>query len=110
MQLKIKKALEFLVGERLQNNGSNRKIQLIIDDEVQIYKIFSIYKIDPEEYYITTKFDNKEEYDTFVTTIMGRSLYDFKENKSDMNKILTLSTCVNSNNMRLVVHAYKIDE
>lgn len=87
---------------------SNQKIQLIVDGEVQIYKMFSVYKIEAEDYYITTQF-TKKDYDTFVSTIMNRSIYDFKVNKDDINKILTLSTCYNINNLRLVVHAYRME-
>ena len=100
--------LNKVLSKEWLDDESNKKIQLITEDGVQIYKIFSIYKIEAEEYYITTKF-SESDFEDFKNTIMKRSLYDFKENKAEMNNILTLSTCYDNNNTRLVVHAFKVD-
>ena len=99
--------LNKVMDEEWLKDESNKKIQFITDEGVQVYKIFSIYKIQSEDYYITTHF-TKEDYDTFINTIMDRSIYNFNEDKKDITKVLTLSTCYDNHNNRLVVHAYKV--
>ena len=69
-----------------------------------MWQIFSVYKIEEESYYITTNFDNNEEYITFLNTIEDRSLYNFNTTLSSSDRILTLSTCY-SDTVRTVVHA-----
>ena len=91
------------------NSESNRKIQLIINGKVYIYKIFSVYKIQAEDYYINTSFKSDEEYKSFINTIKDRSIYKYNDDISKIENILTLSTCYDNNNTRLAVHAYLID-
>lgn len=97
------------INKEWNNDESNRKIQLIIDDKVYIYKIFSVYKVQAEDYYINTSFTNNEEYKEFLNTIKNRSIYKYNEDISETKNILTLSTCYDNNNIRLAVHAYLID-
>ena len=73
-----------------------------------IYKVFSIYKIENEDYYITTQFNNDSEYKKFLTTIKSRSIKDFNVEISETDSILTLSTCANNNKYRVVLHAKRI--
>ena len=91
------------------NDESNRKIQLIINDKVYIYKIFSVYKVQVEDYYINTKFSSDSDYKKFLNTIKDRSMYKYNEDISETKNILTLSTCYDNHNTRLAVHAYLID-
>ena len=92
-----------------EKDESNRKIQIIIDDKVYIYKIFSVYKIKAEDYYINTQFKTEADYKEFIKTIKKRSQYNFNEDISETKNILTLSTCYDNNDTRLAVHAYLID-
>ena len=69
-----------------------------------VWKIFSVYTIEPESYYIKTLFNNIE-YQQFIDTIKSRSIYNFNEEVNINDKILTLSTCDNSGKKRVVVHA-----
>ena len=72
------------------------------------YKVFSVYEIDEEDYYIKTTFSSDEDYSAFIRTIKGRSIYNYGLEPDINSKILTLSTCSTSNR-RLVVHAYRIN-
>ena len=56
-------------------------------------------------YYITTNFTDELVYQDFLNTILYRSYFDFETNLNFNDKILTLSTCTNVNDGRLVVHA-----
>ena len=49
----------------LYNNKDNHIIRLSTDTENTLWQIFSVYKIPEESYYITTNFNNNEEYNKF---------------------------------------------
>lgn len=86
------------------NNKDNHIIRLSTDTENTLWQIFSVYKIPEESYYITTNFNNNEEYSKFLNTIKQRSIHNFNTNLDTNDKILTLSTCY-SDTERTVVHA-----
>ena len=71
------------------------------------YQIFSTYTIEPEEYYIQTVF-NDTNYEQFLNTIKSRSTYNYDVQLDTSDKILTLSTCNDNGNKRIVVHAKQI--
>lgn len=100
-------SLKKVINEEWYNNEDNRYITLIIENETQIYEVFSVYQIEKEDYYIQTNF-NTEEFNTFAQTIKKRSKKDFNVNISGEDNILTLSTCANNNKYRVVLHAKKI--
>jgi sortase B len=73
------------------------------------YQIFSAYTIEPEEYYLQTEF-NEINYLNFIEKIKERSTNNYNINVETTDKILTLSTCNDSGNKRIVVHAKEIDK
>ena len=85
-------------------NKDNHIIRLSTETENTLWQIFSVYKIEEESYYITTKFYSDEEYSEFLNTLASRSLYNFNTTLTSSDKILTLSTCY-SDTERTVVHA-----
>ena len=85
----------------------NRKVTFITEKEEAIYEVFSVYKIEVEDYYITTNFKNKE-FSKFIKTIKERSIKDFDVKVTEKDSILTLSTCDNDNKYRIVLHAKKV--
>lgn len=68
------------------------------------WQIFSIYKINNTNDYLTTSFASKTAYKKFLRIITTRSIKDFNVEVTTNDKILTLSTCIDQNK-RLVVHA-----
>ena len=88
-------------------NEENLKITLITNDGEQIYKVFSVYQIKDEDYYIKTEFAENE-FQKFVENLKKRSIHNFNEDLKDTNTILTLSTCSASGKERVVLHAKKI--
>ncbi len=88
------------------NDEANRKIIFITEAEKSFYEVFSVYKIEAEDYYIQTSFDN---YSEFLKKIKERSTKDFNINIDEQDSILTISTCDNNNNYRVVLHAKKIN-
>ena len=90
------------------NNDLNRNILLYTENEEYNYEIFSIYKIESEDYYIKTEFNDENDFEDFINTITKRSVQDFGVNVSKDDSILTLSTCANNNKYRVVIHAKKV--
>lgn len=103
-------SLRNILKKEWYNNPENLKIQLITENEELIYEIFSIYQIEKETYYLQTDFNNEEEYSSFIKTLKNRSIKDFGVELTSENQILTLSTCANDNNYRVVLHAKKISK
>ncbi len=88
-----------------QGNKENQIIILITESGTNIYQVFSTYMISPEDYYIKTDFDSLEEYSKFISELAFRSNYVYGVSVSGDDKILTLSTCNDRGDKRVVLHA-----
>lgn len=96
-----------ILDAKWYENEENINITLYTENEKCIYKVFSIYKIENEDYYIKTEFKNDNEFEEFVKNLKKRSIKDFNVDISKDDNILTLSTCANNNKYRIVLHAIK---
>ncbi len=85
-----------------KSNDTN--IVLTTKNDTYIYKVFSIYEVKEEDYYIKTYIKDNE-YKDFINTIKERSIKDYNVDLSDTKQVLTLSTCTTNDEYRLVVHA-----
>lgn len=101
-------SLKNILNEEWYNNSENKNITFLTEKGNYIYKVFSIYKIESEDYYIKTNFKNDEDYEKFLNTIKNRSIKNFDINLNINDKIITLSTCANNNKYRIVLHAKKL--
>ena len=88
-------------------NKDNHIIKISTKDENSLWQIFSVDKIEAEDYYITTDFNSNKEYLDFLKTIKNRSIHNFNTTLNENDSIHTLSTCY-SDTERTVVHAKKI--
>lgn len=100
--------LKNILEEEWYNNKENYIIDFITEKEKQKYQVFSVYKIESEEYYIDTEFESNE-FEKFIKTLKGRSIKNFDIQVEKDDSILTLSTCDNNNKYRIVLHAKKIN-
>ena len=100
-------SLKNVLTEEWYSNKDNLVIDFITENEHQKYQVFSVYKIEKEDYYINTEF-NKKSFLEFINTIKNRSIKDFNVDVSAGDSILTLSTCADNNNYRVVLHGKKI--
>ena len=100
--------LKDILKEEWYNNEENYEIIFISENEKSIYQVFSIYQIEVEDYYIKTNFANDEDFKNFLNTIKNRSVKDFNIELTENENILTLSTCSNNNQYRVVLHARKV--
>ena len=91
-------------------NKENHYIKLSTPYSNTVWRIFSIYTIIPEVYYLKTSFESNEEHQDFLNKIKRRSVYDFKfkDELTPDDKILTLSTCTDDGTKRIVIHAKMI--
>ena len=98
-------SLSDIFKEEWLSNKDNYYITIYTPNEQLDFKIFSIYTISKESYYIKTYFSNSKYFKEFLETIMKRSIFNFGTNVNTNDKILTLSTCKNNFGKRIVVHA-----
>ena len=90
-------------------NEENHYIKLSTPYSNTVWKIFSIYTIEPEVYYLKTYFKGQEDHQTFLDTIKSRSIHTFtEEDLTTDDKVLTLSTCSDDGTKRIVIHAQMI--
>ena len=103
-------SLTWCLKESWYTNTENQYIKLSTPHSNTVWRIFSIYTIKPEVYYLKTYFKSNEEHQEFLDTIHKRSIYDFKLDKELTidNKVLTLSTCSNDGTKRVVIHAVMV--
>ena len=98
------------ISKMFNNNyfkNSNHKIYVIDDNNIYIYKVFSIYYSKPITDYLQVEFYD-EEYLSFLNGLRDKSKYNFGEELTVNDKIITLSTCTDDNSGRKVVHAKQI--
>ena len=94
-----------------QNNPNYHLIKISTPTSNSVWKVFSVYTIEPEVYYLKIP-SSTESHQEFITTIQNRSIYNFNTEVTINDKILTLSTCDNLGTKRVAVHAklIKIEE
>ena len=68
-------------------------------------RIFSVYMIKATNLTIPNEFVDDEQYMNYINTIKGLSIHDFDINVSEDDNIITLCTCDNTSQNRIVVHA-----
>ena len=103
-------SLKNILSSKWYNNEENRNIIFNVNGQNYTYRVFSVYQIEKEDYYIKTNFSSDNEYENFLNTIRKRSVKDFKEDVSNDDTILTVSTCANNNMYRVVLHAKRVIE
>ena len=97
-----------LLDQKWYENEENKYIYLSTTEKEYKFEIFSVYKINTTNDYIKVDFNN--DFNEYIQMILGRSFIDFKT-KVENEKIITLSTCYNTQNsaVKLVVHAKMIN-
>lgn len=103
-------SLAWCLKESWYKNEDNHYIKLSTPYSNTIWKIFSIYTIKPEVYYLKTYFETNEEHLEFLNKLKNRSIYNFnlKKEMTTDDKILTLSTCSDDGTKRIVIHAIMV--
>ena len=87
---------------------TNQKNQIITFNTLYAelnYQIFAIYITTPDFDYIVNNYRNSQNYTDFLNEVKSRSIYDFGIDITSDDKILTLSTCAENGEKRIVIHA-----
>lgn len=92
-----------------QSNKENLIITLVTEQGTNLYEVFSTYKIEVEDYYITTNFYSDDSFMKFINTLKSRSNYDYGVDIDTSDSILTLSSCTPGGAGRVVLHAKKMN-
>lgn len=87
------------------NNVNNHIIKISTDTSNSLWKVFSVYVIKAESYYIKVNFKSDDDFGDFVNTLKERSVHDFGVDVDSSDQVLTLSTCYDMNDNRMVLHA-----
>ncbi|MBP3920276.1 MAG: class B sortase [Bacilli bacterium] len=96
--------LKYTLREWWYNNKENLNITFNTPTKQMKAEIFSVYVIDNTNDYLYINF-NDQDYTNFINMIKGRSFKDFGIEFTTNDKMITLSTCTDKGDKRLVVHA-----
>lgn len=102
--------LRYTVNNSWYSKTDNQVLTFNTLNSSMKWQIISIYKIPNTIDYLTTTFYTTKEYQKFLNLIVGRSIHNFNQEVTTNDKILTLSTCQNRGEDRLVMHAKLIKE
>lgn len=97
--------LKNVLDKKWYTNKSNQIITFNTLNADMKWQIFSIYTLKNTNDYLITTFTSNDTYNTFLNKMKKRSIYDFGVDVGVDDNILTLSTCYNNAEYRLVVHA-----
>lgn len=102
--------LRYALNSYWYKKSANQIITFNTPNENMKFQIFSIYTIPTTNDYLDITFPTTVAYQAYIDLVKGRSIYDFNIEVTTDDKILTLSTCANGNDKRLVIHAKLIKE
>lgn len=102
--------LRYALNSYWYKKSANQIITFNTPNENMKFQIFSIYTIPTTNDYLDITFPTTDAYQAYIDLVKGRSIYDFNIEVTTGDKILTLSTCANGNDKRLVIHAKLIKE
>lgn len=73
------------------------------------YEVFAVYVTEPDSDTYTIGFADETDFMNYVQKMQARSIYDTGVSVKAEDKIITLSTCVNNNEDRLIVQARRLE-
>ncbi len=101
-------SLTWLLRNDWFSNDDNLNIKISTPTTNSVWRIFSVYTMPSETYYLKTVFNNNA-FEEWLTTIKSRSIKDLGTTITIDDKILTLSTCDDAGTKRMVTHAKMIN-
>lgn len=99
-----------MLDKNWYNNEENLNITYETEDAVLTYKVFSVYQVAVESYYIKTALSDDAFFLEWLDTVKSRSVKDFGVSLDANSKVMTLSTCATNSNYRVVLHAVLSDK
>ncbi len=96
--------LENYLKESFYKKQGNDTFYLYIDNKVQQYKIFSVYISEPISTTYAFNFLSEKTLRTYASNMQEQSLYDTGVDVSNATQVVTLSTCTDDTENRIIVH------
>ena len=84
------------------NNTDNHIIRISTESVNSMWQVFSVYHIPTTSDYMQTYFSSDENFLNFANMLKNRSIHDFGVNLNADDKIITLSTCYQTDQRKLV--------
>ena len=97
--------LKNTLGTSWVNNKENYVVRYVTENETMLFQVFSVYTVPAESYYIQTAFGSAAQYSGWLNEMIGRSKHNFNTVVDESDQILTLSTCYDDNDVRVVMQA-----
>jgi len=101
--------LKYLLNPEWFNDNLNKYFIFNTKDHKYIAQIFSVYKINANSLLLSNSFENEEAFNQFITDCKQKSIYNFDIEVPYEDNIITLCTCDNNTQYRIVVHAKLIN-
>lgn len=92
------------------NLGKDISIEVYTENKKVVYKVFSSYQTEPEDYAIKSNIVTDSSMEQYIKTMVNRSSINYNVMPNKTDRVLTLSTCDNSGQNRILVHAVLITE
>jgi len=97
--------LRQLLNPEWFNEETNRYFNFNTKSHKYIAQIFSVYKISKNKLVLNNKYDTEEIFNEFIQDSKSKSVYDFNIDINYFDNVLTLCTCDNNTQYRVVVFA-----
>lgn len=91
------------------SNKNNQYIKTSSLNSKAVWQVFSVYEIEPVTDYLRTGFGSESDFYAWEKKMKRRSVYDFNIDIEKTDKVITLSTCNDVGNKRVVLHAKLIN-
>jgi len=91
------------------STGDNKYMYFYIQDKIYKYEIYSVHETPATSSTYTTEFQSSDAFFTYINTMIQASLHENPVDVYDDSRTITLSTCTNDDNTRLVIQAVRTD-
>ena len=98
-------SLPWILRSSWYTDQNNYYVKMATVNSKVIWRVFSVYKIEPVTDYLRTSFSSITDYSEWLDLMKSRSIYDFGVDVTSDDKILTLSTCDDTGTKRVVLQA-----
>ena len=103
-------SLNNVLDQLWYTSQDNHIITLHTPTKTLYYQVFAAYSVNAEEFDNSTNFKLSKEYQDYLDTAINRSVYNFNVEVTTLDKILTIYTCANNNQYRIILQGKLISE
>ena len=97
--------LKYYLDTEFCSNKNYQYFNFYTVKQKYLAEIFSIYKITSEKISINLNYESESDFKEAIAIWKNKSIYDFNSDVSESDKIITLYTCDNNTNYRILIHA-----